>query len=63
MSLHAELGLAYDELHPVAGGGLHVQLMIIGPVGLGIDSTVTLLYNGVDSSLILGTAGTLRLAF
>lgn len=62
LALHAELGLAFDELRPVAGGGLHTQLVLLGPVALGFDSTVTLVYDGIDSSLILGTAATLRLA-
>jgi len=62
LALHAELGLAFNDFRPVAGGGLHTQLFLIGPLAIGLDSTAVLLYDGIDSALILGTAATLRLA-
>lgn len=61
MALHAELGVTFTDIRPVAGVGLHTQLFVIGPLALGLDSTFMFLYDGIDSSLVLGTAATLRL--
>lgn len=62
LAIHGEVGTTYgDAWHPLAGGGVHLHLFVLGPLALGGDSTVTLVYDGVDSVLILGTALTLRL--
>jgi hypothetical protein len=64
LAIHADAGTSYgDDWRPVAGGGVHVNLFVLGPLGIGVDSTVMFVYDGVDSTLVLGTAGTLRLGF
>jgi hypothetical protein len=63
LSLHAEAGTTYGEVfRPVVGGGSQLQLFLLGPLAIGIDTTATLVYDGVDSALALGTSFTVRLA-
>lgn len=62
LAIHADAGTTYgDAWRPLVGGGVHVDLFLVGPLAIGADSTVTFVYDGVDSVLILGTALTARL--
>jgi hypothetical protein len=62
LGLHAEAGLALPDPRPVAGGGVHTQLWVIGPLALGLDSTATLLLDGLDTELVLASAVLIELA-
>jgi hypothetical protein len=60
LALHTEAGIA--DRDPVVGGGVQTQLWLVGPVAIGVDSTVHFRYEGLDSELILAGALTLRVA-
>ncbi len=61
LALHAEAGTTYgEEFCPAAGAGSQLQFFLAGPLAVGVDATATLIYDGVDSALALGTSLTLR---
>ena len=62
LALHAELGAALPDPRAVVGGGVRTQLWIVGPLALGLDSTATLILDGLDTELALAGALTLGLA-
>lgn len=62
LSLHGEAGATFPDHLPVLGGGVEVVLWAIGPLGVGLDSTAHILFEGIDSQLVLGSALTVRIA-
>lgn len=62
VSLHGEAGAAVPDPHLAVGGGVETTLWIVGPLAVGLDSTVHVVLRGVDSELLLGGALTVRLA-
>ena len=68
IAFHAELAGTADDPQGTrigAGGGLHTQLWIWGPIALGFDSTVHVLFGGDEDAVTfnLASATTLRLSF
>jgi hypothetical protein len=62
ISLHGEAGAAVPDPHLAVGGGVETTLWIVGPLAVGLDSTVHVVLRGVDSELLLGGALAVRLA-
>jgi len=62
MALHADLGVALPDARAVTGAGVETVLWIVGPFAIGLDSTAHLVWDGLDTELILSGTGTLRLA-
>ncbi len=62
IALHGEAGAAVPDPHLALGGGVETTLWIVGPLAVGLDSTVHLVLRGVDSELLLGGALTVRIA-
>lgn len=62
LALHGEAGAVVPESRPAVGGGVELQLWLLGPVALALDSSAHLLLDGVDSELVLAGALGLRIA-
>ncbi len=65
LGLHGELAATVDEpggARVGAGGGLQAQLWLKGPLALGLDSTVHVLYRDGDLAIHLASAFTLRIS-
>jgi len=62
IALHGEVGAVVPDPHLAVGGGVETTLWIVGPLALGLDSTVHLVLRGVDSDLLVAGALTVRLA-
>ena len=56
LSLHGDVGATLDSSKPVAGAGIRASVWIIGPLYAALDGGGLLYYDGVDSSLSLGTS-------
>lgn len=63
LSLHADIGFTFGTVRPVIGLGIQSQLWLIGPLALAIDGGPVLLYDGVDTVLMLAQSLQLRLAW
>lgn len=62
LSLHGEVGALAPDPHPALGGGVEIELWLLGPIALAAGSSAHLIVDGLDSQLVLaGTLG-LRLA-
>lgn len=61
LALHGDAGLT-SAGRPVAGAGVQTQLWVAGPLALGLDTGAHLLFEGLDSELVVSAALTLRLA-
>jgi hypothetical protein len=62
LALHAEAGVVVPDARAALGGGVRTQLWLVGPLALGLDTTATLIVDGLDSELALASALTLGLA-
>jgi hypothetical protein len=63
IALHGDAGVAFPDLRPVVGAGVQVQLWLWGPITLGLDATGSLVVDGLQSSLVLASATTIRIAY
>ena len=48
VDLHADVGLDLDLRAPALGGGIRTLLVVIGPVGVALDTGAYLVIDGVD---------------
>lgn len=62
IALYGVAGSLVPDARAVAGGGVHTQLWLVGPLALGLDSGALVLFAGVDTEVILSGALTVRLA-
>jgi hypothetical protein len=62
LALHGEAGAVAPDPRPALGGGAELQLWLVGPLALAVDSSAHLLVDGLDSELVLTGALALRLA-
>lgn len=62
LDLHVDLGLELDRTAPVIGGGIRTTLKIVGPLGVGLDTGVYLVLDGVDDSRLQLQSTTLLVA-
>ena len=62
LALHGEAGAVVPHTRPAVGGGVELQLWLLGPVALALDSSAHLLLDGVDSELVLAGGLGLRIA-
>lgn len=62
LALHGEAGAVVPESRLAVGGGVELQLWLLGPVALALDSSAHVLLDGVDSELVLAGALGLRIA-
>ncbi len=63
LALHGDVGLRFPDHLPTVGGGVQSQLWIYGPIALGLDGGAVLIYDGLDSVLVIASVVTLRLAW
>lgn len=68
LALHAELAGTADDPQGTrvgGGGGIQTQLWIWGPIAIGLDTTLHILFGGDEDALTfnLASATTLRLSF
>jgi hypothetical protein len=64
VDLHADLGADLDTTSPAAGLGIRTTITIIGPLGIALDTSTTLVLDGVDNTrLILSTSASAVLRF
>jgi hypothetical protein len=64
IDLHGDLGADLDQHAPVVGGGVRALLVVVGPLGLGIDSGAYLVIDGVEHTrLAITVGGALALAW
>jgi hypothetical protein len=61
LAIHAGAGAAAGR-RPVVGGGVHTQLWVVGPLALGFDSGAWVVVDGIDTTLALTSAMTLRVS-
>ena len=57
VDLHADLGADLDRHAPAVGGGIRTLLVVIGPLGLALDSGAYLVIDGVDHTRVQLQAG------
>jgi hypothetical protein len=57
LDLHADVGADLDQHAPVIGGGVRTLLVLIGPLGLALDSGAYLVIDGVDHTRLALAAG------
>jgi len=57
LDLHGDLGVDLDQHAPVIGGGVRTLLVVIGPLGLALDSGAYLVIDGVDHTRLALAAG------
>ena len=62
VDLHADIGLDLDSTRPLVGGGIRTTLMIIGPLGVVLDTGGYLVIDGVDNSRLQLQGATLLAA-
>ncbi len=62
LALHGEVGALAPAARVAAGGGVELQLWLIGPIALALDSTAHVIVDGLDSELVLAGSLGLRLA-
>jgi hypothetical protein len=63
LALHGDVGLSFPDHLPTVGGGVQSQLWIYGPIALGLDGGAVLIYDGLDSVLVIASSMTLRLGW
>ena len=63
LAIHADVGLAWPAVRPVAGGGVQTHLWVIGPVALVTGAGASLRIDGTDTGLALTLSSQLRLAW
>ena len=57
LDLHADAGADLDQHAPVIGGGVRTLLVLIGPLGLALDSGAYLVIDGVDHTRLAFQVG------
>jgi hypothetical protein len=57
LDLHADVGADLDQHAPVIGGGIRTLLVVIGPIGLALDSGAYLVIDGVDHTRLAIATG------
>jgi hypothetical protein len=62
LALHGDGGATAPDPRPAIGGGVELQLWILGPVALALDGSAHLIVDGLDSEIVLAGAIGLRLA-
>ncbi len=60
MALHAGVGVTFRQVHPVIEAGVQTQLTFFGPLGIGLGGSASLIYDGIDSSLVLSLSAVVR---
>jgi hypothetical protein len=62
LALHGEAGVVSPDPRAAVGGGVELELWLLGPVALAVDGSSHLAVDGLDSELILAASISLRLA-
>jgi hypothetical protein len=57
LDLHGDIGADLDQRAPAVGGGVRALLVLVGPLGLAIDSGAYLVIDGVDHTRLAITVG------
>ena len=62
LALHGEAGAIVPDARVAVGGGVELQLWLVGPLALALDSGAHLVVDGLDSEIILAGGLGLRVA-
>jgi hypothetical protein len=62
LALHGDAGALAPDPRAVIGGGAELQLWLVGPLALALESSAHLVLDGLDSELILAGGLGLRIA-
>ncbi|HKE13618.1 MAG TPA: hypothetical protein VKB80_02050 [Kofleriaceae bacterium] len=62
LALHGEAGAVAPDPRAAVGGGVELELWLVGPVALAVDGGAHVLVDGLDSELVLAAGLGLRIA-